>query len=190
MGRADLPLFPKFKWDDYFWVTSANLPAWQGYQIRNGPYGSVSNAGRSDGTVQILFAPEGRDDAALSEHEIELVKWVVDNQASVHDAMLEKLFEEYPAIREQALDSFGKDEAKKILPKVRFPAQLKDLVGISSINVHKIGQDGKPFIGVELGCTWEVGHGVGILLHGSTPLEIGGADTAIMLWVAKKYARK
>jgi hypothetical protein len=164
--------------------------AWQGYQIRNGPYGSVSNAGRSDGTIQIRFAPEGWGDAPLSGHEIELVKWVVENQAAVHDAMLERLFEEYPTIREQALEWFGKDEARKILPKIRFPEQLKELVGISFINVHKIEQDGKPFIGVELGCTWEVEHGVGILLHGSKPLEIGGADTAILLWVARKYARK
>jgi hypothetical protein len=190
MGRIDLPLFPKFKWDDFFWVTSANLPAWGGYQIRNGPYGSVSNAGRSDGTVQMLFAPDGRDNAPLTGDEIKLVKWVVDNQAAVHDSMLERLFEEYPAMREQALDCFGEDEARKVLPKIRFPSQLKDMVGISSINVHKIEQDGEPFIGVELGCTWEVEHGVGILLHGSKPLEIGGADTAITLWVAKKYLRK
>ena len=190
MGRVDLPLFPDFKWDDHFWVTSANLPAWRGYQIRNGPYGTVSDAGHSDGIVQILFAPEGRDDAPLSEHEIAMVKWVVDNQAAVHDAMLEKLFEDYPAMREQARGLFSKEEAKKVLPKVRHPEQLKELVGISSINVHPIEQEGKPFIGVELGCTWEVEHGVGILMHGPEVLEIGGADTAILLWIAKKYVRK
>ncbi len=33
MGRSDLPAFPEFKWDDYFWVTSARLPAWSGYQM-------------------------------------------------------------------------------------------------------------------------------------------------------------
>ncbi len=190
MNRSDLPIFTAFAWDDYFWVTSAKLPAWSGYQIRDGSYGSVSSSGRSDGTVKILFAPEGRDDGPLSSNETELVKWVIDHQAAVHDAMLEKLFVEYPAMREQALDWFDKDEAKRVLPKVRFPEQLKDLVGISSINVHQIEQDGKPFVGVELGCTWEVEHGVGILLHGSKPLEIGGADTAILLWIAKRHMKK
>lgn len=111
-------------------------------------------------------------------------------QAAVHDAMLERLFEAYPDMREQALDWFDEEEAKKVLPEIRFPNQLKDIVGISSINVHQIEQDGKPFIGVELGCTWETEHGVGVLLHGDTPLEIGGADTAILLWLAKKHLRK
>ncbi len=153
MGRSNLPTFPKFKWDEYFWVTSAKLPAWSGYQIRNGSYGSVSKNGRSDGTVQILFAPEGRDEGPLSERELDLVKWVIDHQASVHDAMLERLFEEYPAMREQALDWFDEDEANEVLPLVQSSEQLKGIVGISSINVHQIEQDGKPFIGIELGCT-------------------------------------
>lgn len=190
MGRSSLPTFPQFILDDFFWVTSAKLPAWSGYQIRGGPYGSLSDRGRSDGTVQILFAPEGRDQSPLSDHEIGLIKWVIDNQANVHDAMLEKLFEEYPAMREEALDWFDEEEAEKVLPKVSAPAQLKDIVGISSINVHQVEQDGKPFIGVELGCTWEEEHGVGILLHGERALEIGGADTAILLWKAKKHLNK
>jgi hypothetical protein len=190
MNRTDLPTFPAFAWDGHFWVSSAKLPAWSGYQVRRGAYGSISASGRSDGTVQLLFAPEGRDSAPLLDHEIELVKWVVDHQAAVHDAMLEKLFERYPAIRLETLGLFSKDEARKVLPKIRFPEQLKELVGISSINVHQIEKDDIPFIGVELGCTWEVEHGVGILLHGSTSLEIGGADTAITLWIAKKFVKR
>jgi hypothetical protein len=54
--------------------------------------------------------------------------------------------------------------------------------------VHQIEKGGEPFIGIVLGCTWEVEHGVGILLCGSIALEIGGADTAFTLWIAKKYA--
>ena len=188
MDRSRLPTFPQFILDEYFWITSARLPAWSGYQVRGGPYDGVSEEGGSDGTVQILFAPEGRDQKPLSNHEIELVKWVIDNQADIHDAMLQKLFEEYPAMREVALGWFDDEEARRVLPEMRVPEQLKEIVGISSINVHTIEQDGKPFIGVELGCTWEVEHGVGILLHGTRPLEIGGADTAILLWIAEKHA--
>ena len=190
MKNFDLPAFPAFVWNDHFWVTSAKLPAWTGYQTRRGSYGAVSEESRSDGTVQILFAPEGRDGAPLSSREIGLVKWLIDNEAVVHEAMLERLFAEYPAIREQTLEYFEKEEAKKVLPKVRSPDQLKNIVGISSINVHQISKENKPFIGVELGCTWDVEHGVGVLLHGATALEIGGADTAILLWIAEKYVNR
>ncbi|MFO1005493.1 MAG: hypothetical protein U0929_06030 [Planctomycetaceae bacterium] len=187
MDYEDLSTFPEFKWVEFFWVTSAKLPAWAGYQIRRGPYGSLSANGRSDGTVRIIFAPEGRGEGSLSNEEIRLVKWLIDNQTSVHDATLKRLFEEYPAMRERWLGWFNDDEANEVLPDIRFSNQLKDIVGISSIIVHPIEQDGRPFIGVELGCTWEAEHGVGILLHGDNPLEIGGADTAITLWIAKKY---
>ena len=190
MGKQDLPTFPNFEWDDYFWITSAKLPAWAGYQVRGGAYGSVSAKGTSDGTVKILFAPEGREDGPLTDEEVSLVKWVIDNQGAVHDAMLERLFEEYPDIRERYLEWLGEEEAKKALPVVRSEHALKKLVGVVSINVHQIVKDGKPYVGVELGCTWEVEHGLGVLLHGATPLEVGGTDTAILLWKAKRYANK
>ena len=70
MTTPDLPTFPDFAQKRRFWVTSAKLPAWSGYQVRGGPYGSVSAAGRSDGTVELQFAPEGRDAGALKDHEI------------------------------------------------------------------------------------------------------------------------
>lgn len=182
------PTFPAFAWNEHFWATSAKLPAWSGYQIRNGPYGRVSQKGRSDGTVHIIFAPEGQDNSPLSGQETKLVKWLIDNQEAVHDSMLEKLFDEYPAMRDEALDWFEEDEETRVLPAVRYPEQLKDIVGISTVFVHQIEKGGKPFIGVELGRTWQVGHGLGILLCGSIPLEIGGAETAFTIWIAKKYA--
>lgn len=190
MNQQNLPTFPNFDWDDYFWITSAKLPAWAGYQVRGGAYGSVSAKGASDGTVKILFAPEGRRDGPLTDEEVGLVKWVIDNQNAVHDAMLERLFAEYPDIRERYLDWFGEEEAKTALPIVRSEHDLKKIVGVVSINVHQIAKDGKPYVGVELGCTWEVEHGLGVLLHGATALEVGGTDTAILLWKAKRYANR
>ena len=92
MTGADLPTFADFGQKGRFWVTSAKLAAWSGYQVRGGPYGSVSTKGRSDGTLELRFAPEGRDDAPLKDQEIELVRWVIDNQSTVHDTMLESLF--------------------------------------------------------------------------------------------------
>ena len=190
MAETSLPTFPEFAWDGYFWVTSAKLAAWAGYQIRNGPYGVVSEHGVSDGTVRIVFAPEGRGDAPLAKNEINLVRWLIENQAAVHDAMLECLFQQYPTIREKFLDyCVDEDVAAHCLPEVFSPEGLKAIIGIASIHVHQIERSGQPYIGVELGCEWDAEHGVGVLLHGATPLEIGGADTAILLWIAEKYAK-
>ena len=56
---------------------------------------------------------------ATTDEEVSLVKWVIDNQSAVHDAMLERLFEEYPDIRERYLEWLGEEEAKEALPVVR-----------------------------------------------------------------------
>src|SRR4051812_14067887 len=48
------------------------------------------NRTRRMGTIRLVFAPEGRDKSTLAEHEIGLVRWVVDHQAAVHDGMLRK----------------------------------------------------------------------------------------------------
>ena len=39
-------------------------------------------------------------------------------------------------------------------------------------------------------CTWDEEHGIGIILHGDHALELGGADTVGLLWVAEGYAEK
>jgi hypothetical protein len=170
-------------------MTSAKLGSWLGYQIRNGPYGGVSASGKSDGTVAIRFAPEGRDDLPMRQGEIALVRWLIDNESSVHRAMLGRLFEEYPHIREEWLGGYPEGEREQVLPVLTSPAELKELMGVSFVNVHAVAKDGKPFIGVELGCTWEQEHGVGVLMHGAKVLKVGGAETAFTKWIMERFVK-
>jgi len=149
----------------------------------------VSNEGISDGKVRLVFAPEGRDDAPLTEAEIGLVRWAVENQAAVHDAMLQALFDRYPRIRAEFLDDYEGDAlASQCVPLLKTPEELKALIGVVSVYIHPINSS-EPFIGVEFGCEWDDEHGLGILLHGARPLEIGHADTAIYHWIAEKRAQ-
>jgi hypothetical protein len=139
--------------------------------------------------VAIRFAPEGRNEAPIQEGEIALVRWLIDNESAVHDAMLERLFEEYPQMRKESLELFGKEERDRVLPVVKTPMELKALMGVSFVNVHPMAKDGKPFIGVELGCTWEQEHGLGVLMHGAKVLKVGGAETAFTRWIADRFAK-
>jgi len=188
MYNENPPLFPEFHWNDYFWITSAALPSWAGFQIRNGPYGAVSGEGESDGLVHIVFAPEGRGDSPIAPDEASMVRWVIGNEKSVHDGAMARLLQEYPRFREQVFDCYDEEDAEKMAPPVTTVADLKRLCGIVSINIHPLVKAGVPFVGVEFGCTWEEEHGAGVLLHGNRALECGAADTAILLWMAKKHA--
>lgn len=183
----NLTTFPNFFFDGYFWTTYANLPAWTGFQVRNGPYGAISSDEKSSGIHKIVFAPEGRDGQELNDGERSLVQWVVDHEKAIHDEVIALLFKLYPAIQTTYLEAYGED-GNDILPDISELNEIKSIVGIVTIHVHQVSKNGIPYIGIELGCDWDEEHGAGILLHGSTPLEVGGADTAFLLWMARKYA--
>ena len=63
--------------DDLWWGTRLRLPSWAGYQSRFGAYGSLDKPEPSDGTVEIIFAPEGfREVEPLDEQERRLMEWL------------------------------------------------------------------------------------------------------------------
>ena len=182
------PTYPEFTWDEFFWTTTAELPTWHGYHPPNHIIRDLSNTQRAS-VHRIIFAPEGRDNSPLNQDEINLVKWFTEHEKLVHGSMLEALYKAYPGIREEFTE-YLEEQAEEYLPEVHNPSDLKKILGINSIIIHPISKDSVPFIGIDLGCTWDDEHGVGILLHGQKPLEIGGADTAGLLWIAKKYLNK
>ena len=53
---------------------------------------------------------------------------------------------------------------------------------------HPLEIDGAPNVDFESGCTWGSEHGLGILMLGTRIVEIGGSDTAILLWIAERDA--
>ena len=71
-----------FKLDDHglFQTAKTRLASWAGYLDRSGPYGGPGPAERSDGTVEIVFAPEGRDTSPLTDHEQALEQRVFNLQ--------------------------------------------------------------------------------------------------------------
>src|SRR4051812_23540789 len=65
-----------FVWDDCFWTSKAKLRAWAGF--KNFKAGSRRP---SDGTVQIVFAPEGRGEGELTGEELRLIDQFVKTEA-------------------------------------------------------------------------------------------------------------
>jgi hypothetical protein len=177
-----------FTWDEYFWITKVTLPTWRGFLAADGPYASFTGGTNESGEVNIIYAPEGRGDEPLSEEEKLLIEWVVVNQNAIHDAMLKAIYKEYPKLKENYREyGFNESALKTLFPDVGSPSDIKKTVGVSNLFVHNILSKGEPFIGVELGCPWDEEHGLGVLLHGSKVLEVGQADTAMTLWMAKRY---
>ncbi len=173
-----------FSWDEYFWKTTVSLPMWSGFQSRGGAYGARDSESPPDGTIEVVFAPEGRNDSPLRDSEIQMVRWAVQNAPQMQTALLDGLLDHYPSLREK----YSGFAEPKDIPPVRSVDDFRGLIGLYGMNVHQVEKDGVPYVGFEFGCTWDGEHGLGVLMHGTRVVEIGGADTAILLWIARRDA--
>jgi len=181
---AEMPRFTLE--DDTWWTAVVLLPSWKGFQSRKGAYGSQDSVIASDGIVQIVFAPEGRGNAPLTYSEISSVRWVIDHEASISSVLLSSLLKEYPSLQEQY--GYSGEEKMRLMPDIKSVEGFRDLIGLHAVNIHQVEKGGIPYVGFEFGCTWDEEQGLGILMHGTRTVEIGGADTAILLWIAKEDA--
>lgn len=179
----------EFEWNGFLWEAKISDRAWSGFQERKGPYGAISSNTLSQGEVTVVFAPEGRGDDPLNDEELSLVSWFLANQQEVSDTIVDLLFNSYGEIKSGYIEEFG-GEISDAFPDIKSKTDLKKLVGIVSVNIHQVSKDGIPYIGVEMGCDWEEEHGLGFLLHGQQVVDLGGADTAILLWKARQHANK
>jgi hypothetical protein len=176
-----------FRWAGHAWQAEARLPSWQGYRSRDGAYGRADSATVSDGTVELTFAPEGRDDSPLRPEELALVNWALEHERAMRDALVSALLDGYAVLRDRYAGSLDRPEQ---MPVVDTVDGFRALVGLHGLNVHPIACGGVPYVGFELGCTWDDEHGLGVLMHGTRVVKIGGGDTAILLWLAKQDAAR
>jgi hypothetical protein len=170
---------------DAWWGTRLQLPSWAGYQSRLGPYGSIDKASPSDGTVDLVFAPEGRDLEPLSLVEAQLVSWFEQNEPALSRAVKKAVIAWCSPLcfdRNRKF-SFGPD-----FPRIETEEDLRRNVGPYAINIHPIASRGVPYVGFEFGCEWEEEHGLGVLMHGTRSVDVGFADVAFLSWIAEKDA--
>jgi uncharacterized protein DUF6985 len=172
--------------DDLWWTAQTVLPSWSGFQSRRGAYGSQDTAKPSDGAVRIVFAPEGRDTSPLTAEDTSLIEWFLQREALVSAAVLSSLLKAYPSLQRDYGYS-GKEKAQ-LMPDVLKSADFRELIGLHTVFVHPLDKNGVPYLGFELGCTWDIEHGLGVLMHGLRVVQVGGADTAFLLWIAQQDA--
>jgi hypothetical protein len=174
--------------EEYFWVSTTRLAGWVGFQNRTGPYGSIGSRNASDGTVRIVFAPEGRGEEELNSEELLLVDQFIKTESDISKSLLVHLVKEYPRLQSQY--GYEGQERKLLMPNIHSQTDLRKLIGLHTVHIHQIAKNGVPYAGYEFGCSWDEEHGLGILMHGMRPVKIGGADTAFLLWIARKDAER
>ncbi len=179
---------PQFSLEDNtWWSTTVNLSSWAGFQARGVSYSSARSVQPGDGAVRVLFAPEGRGSEPLTSSELRLLDWFFAHEPEVSAAVQQAILDAYPDIQEQ----FGfETDNGTAMRNANSVEDLKNLVGLRSVNIHQVSREGVPYIGFELACDWDEEHGLGVLMHGTSVVKIGGADTAILLWLARQDAEE
>jgi hypothetical protein len=172
-------------WDGHCWTVRVQLPSWNEFRNRRDAVVSRRSSGSAEGTVALVFAPEGRDDAPMRDAEVELARWPLRHEREMQSALLARLVEDYDELIGDPEDVLEDDEPP---PSVSKPEDFKSLITLRRIYVHQVKKDGCPYVGFEFTCCWDDEHGLGVLMHDARIVEIGGGHTASLLWIARRDA--
>jgi hypothetical protein len=177
----EIPPFPLLTWNGYSWVGKVVLPSWAGFQSRSGPYASVSENRPSDGSARLTV--EGEEKSRQSPEQVAAFRHLLDNEVVVARAVGVALLNYYPEERAAYLDAYDLQESEEV-SKITEVEGLRVLVGLSSVHVLSVAQDGVACSGFEFGCVWDTEHGGGVMTprkgarHRSSRLLIHGLGGA------------
>jgi hypothetical protein len=156
-----------FLWDEYFWRTSI----------------VVSDDRLAGGPVPLVFAPEGRGEGPITADELGLLRIAADSLDATVALAAAALYVQY-AVLQLAYDYDDQDKAS-FMPDLSSAEEIYDFINVVGVNVHPVSRDGMPYVGIEFDTRWDPEHGAGVLINGKRVVEVGGADSAILLWIAE-----
>lgn len=173
---------PGLSWDEFYWQGEVNLPSWAGTQARGGAYGAVDSSSPSVGIYSLMLEPEdGEQPAYFQEMAYE---YLLKNENIIYKKVIEALLKKYPdwySIFNEYVAESGEE-----MPKSMDSLLIAKHTGIANVHILPVEHEGMGYIGFELGCSWDKEHGIGVMLHGDRIIDVGGADTAFLSWIAER----
>lgn len=177
LREAGLPPWYQPDGFEQAWLGAISLPATAALCARAGrdthPLAEL-------GTLEVDEVPVQVETDGRWPSEIQFLnwRWLVAVDAELAPTLLDAVFAAYPTIR--ATFSHLSDEVRgRVLPDIPTPDALRPLVGLTSLVLHAVPHAATPYLGAVFTCAWDEEHGLGVLLHGTTVLATGDADTAL-----------
>jgi hypothetical protein len=115
-------------------------------------------------------------------------RYLLDNQVDILRIVIDEIYSHYARWQEE----YGYDEEEKrlIMPNMNDKQGLREILKPIRIFILDIESGGLPYIGIEFQCSWDEEHGLGVMFHENRVVEIGGADTAFLSWIAEEDKRE
>ena len=158
-----------FRWDEWWWKTSVD----------------IGESRLAIGPIDLVFAPEGRGEGPLTDEELMLLNTAYSSMTRTIETAVEGILGQYVDLQGQY--GYSPEEQAEYMPDVGTVDDLYELLTLLRLNVQCLLVD-DPYIGVEFDCRWDPEHGAGVLVQGTRVVEVGGGDTAVLLWIAKRDA--
>lgn len=150
------------------------LNAWEGFQSRQGYYGSMGSNAPSDGTVKVMVSGCEVDHVKVSSQaQINAIKFLADHSEIIRDEIIRELIVAFPDMKAVDEDHF---------PEIKNVEDIKNHIGLSIVHVMTSDKDNFAYVGFEFGCTWDEEHGLGVMTHKNRVITIGQADKSFDIW--------
>lgn len=151
-----------------------SLPAWKKFKCRNEAAGEEDPSSESDGIIKTHIIGTSVDYIhLLSQAQYDAIQYIKENDIQVRDALLNALLKEY---------SSAKSTYKELMPDITRIEDYQNHIELAFLHIltEKEGEVAK--YGFELECTWDVEHGVGVMMYYDQVLQVGLAEAAFTNW--------
>jgi hypothetical protein len=161
-------VFGKLTYDDEeaSWLGKRKFPAF--VPFRQTPHGK----GKRRTTFDLFVDAE--DETDPSPAQMRAIQSFVEHEPEICRKLIDAVFRWYQRRRQQDRRWFEEQEC----PEIRQPDELRDLMEFHSLRVRRDKLKGTALLGFTFGCKWDDEHGLGVLVHRSTILDVGQADVA------------
>ncbi len=160
------------------------LVSWKGFE-RKSEYNATYRENEYYKRIALsIGGDEVLESPVVTKEHLAAYEYVLTHQEKIKDNIINALYTVYPSLQEEYC--YDEEDTKELMPAVDNPESFKRLIELSSVHILNVNKDGVAYIGFSFMCTWDDEHGFGVMTHKDRIIEIGGADTAFLTWIAKK----
>lgn len=131
---------------------------------------------------EILF-DDDEEEEITQEHE-NGIEYLENNQKEVLESILTELLKIYP--EQQKIYGYSEEDKADFMPDIKEINEFANLISPITVYLTSVFRDNIPYIGFLFNCSWDSEHGLGVMTHKNRVVQIGGADTAFLTWIAEE----
>ena len=139
--------------------------------------------------VEVVFGYGERDGTPLTEDEIKFIRSAVELVPELQSKLREWIVDYYRTFHRKYATELAKHGEALPDPSEMDPESIDHCTCLTGLFIYQLADMPKPYLGFGFSCNWDREHGVGFMTYDKSLVEIGGADTPLLRWIAERHAR-